>query len=95
MRLMERKIHDWIVCSDNLIILTEAGAYPQLPKQPIFLIIFKLVQQSIVVIRSIPVRSCLAKKKMKFELEEKKFSLLLKVSFSRQKRLQTSLSVIN
>ena len=29
--------------------------------------------------------------KLKFELEEKKLSLLLKVTFSRQKRLQTSL----
>ena len=29
--------------------------------------------------------------KSKFEFEEKKFSLLLKVAFSRQKRLQTSL----
>ena len=27
-------------------ILTEAGAYPQLPTQPIFLIIFKLIQLS-------------------------------------------------
>ena len=31
------------------------------------------------------------KEKSKFEFEEKKFSLLLKVAFSRQKRLQTSL----
>ena len=37
--------------------------------------------------------SSLAKKNqnLKFEFEEKKFSLFLKLAFSRQKRLQTSL----
>ena len=32
------------------VYLTEAGAYPQLPTHPNFLIIFKLIQQSIMVI---------------------------------------------
>ena len=44
--------------------LTEAGAYPQLPTQPtFFLIIFKLIQQSIMVILS-----CLMKKNQNLNL---------------------------
>ena len=50
----------------------------------IFLIIFKLVQQSIMVILS-----CLAKKNL--NLRKKSSVCVLKVAFSRQKRLLTSL----
>ena len=54
-----------------LFDLTEAGAYPQLPTQPkIFLIVFKLIQQSIMVILSCRSRE----EKSKFEFEEKMFS---------------------
>ena len=52
----------------------------------ICLIILKLIQQSIIEILSCPV-----KKNPKLEFEGTKFSLLLKVEFSRQKRLQTFL----
>ena len=52
----------------------------------IFFIPFKLIQQSNMVIVS-----CLAKKNQNLNARKKKFSLLLKVAFSRQKYLQTSL----
>ena len=51
----------------------------------IFLIIFKLIQQSITVILS-----CLARKNQNW-IRGKKLILLLKAAFSRQKCLQTSL----
>ena len=69
------------------IYLTEAGAYPQLPTQPKKKMFgFKLIQQSNMVILS-----CLAKKNQNLNARKKKFSLLLKVSLSSQKRPQTSL----
>ena len=50
--------------------LTEGGTYPQLPTQPFFFTIFKLIQQSNMV-----TLSCLAKKKSK-GLEEIKVQLI-------------------
>ena len=67
--------------------LTEAGAYPQLRTQPNFF--FDHFQTYTA---SYYGHSELSHgEKSKFEFEENKFSLLLKVAFSRQKRLQTSL----
>ena len=66
--------------------LTEAGAYPQLPTQPNF---FDHFQTYTAIYYGHSELS--REEKSKFEFEEKKFSLLLKVAFSRQKRLQTSL----
>ena len=68
--------------------LTEAGAYTQLPTQPNF---FDHFQTYTAIYYGHSELS--RKEKSKFEFEEKKFSLLLKVAFSRQKRLQTSLFI--
>ena len=68
------------------MLLTEAGAYPQLPTQPNF---FDHFQNYTAIYYGHSELSL--EEKSKFEFEEKKFGLLLKVQFSRQKRLQTSL----
>ena len=67
------------------IYLTEAGAYPQLPTQPIFFWSFSNLYSNL--LWSFWVVS---QRKIKIWIWGKKFSLLLKVAFSRQKRLQTS-----
>ena len=61
------KIIKGMIIKQLLPLLTEAGAYPQLPTQPnFFLIIFKLIQQSIMVILS-----CLAKKNQNLNSRKK------------------------
>ena len=67
--------------------LTEVGAYPKLPTQPIFFFYHFQTYTA-----SYNGHSELSREeKSKFVFEGKKFSLLLKVEFSRQKCLQTSL----
>ena len=54
------------IVKPNTIILTDPSAYPQLPTEPNILIIFKHVQQSIMVIRG-----CLGKKNQNLNSREK------------------------
>ena len=51
---------------ESVSFLTEAGAYPQLPTQPNFFILFKLIQQSNMVILS-----CLKKKNQNLNMRKK------------------------
>ena len=70
--------------------LTEAGTYPQLPTQPFFLITFKPIQQSNMVILSCP-----AKKNQNLNLRIKSSVYYWKGGFVGVSGLKTQLSVIN
>ena len=72
------------------IHLTEAGAYPQLPTQPNFFILFKLIQQSNMVILS-----CLAKKNQNLNLRKKSSVYYWKLHFQGRNAHKPPFSVIN
>ena len=71
-------------------ILTEAGAYPQLPTQPKIMFGFKLIQRSNMVILS-----CLAKKNQNLNLRKKSSVYYWKLHFQGRNAHKPPFSVIN